>query len=244
MVKLYACDLDGTLLLRGERRLTSSLENKIKAVMTDGAAFAVISGRDYPSLRRIIDFKTDDVYYVCCGGSVCVKGGKTLYSRPVSAESVLLAIKMAKKSGRGLVLCSDKTVYVYGSAEFVSFVKGMYGDDAVEIHCNRGVLTPVYKISFYGEGETLLPTAASGLKLFYNRNGWEEYVSRTAGKAEALTDLMMRLGIFASGVVAAGDDTCDVPMLKKAGKAFALTREAACESGAEYITSPESIFVK
>ena len=242
MIKFIACDLDGTLLPRGEKRLASELENKIKAAMVSGTRFAVVSGRDYSSLRRVLDFMTDDIYYVCCGGSVCVKGGKTLYSKPVTAESVISAIKAAKQSGRGLVLSSDKNVYVYGSPAFVSYVKNMYGGDAVEIKCNRGVVTPVYKISFFGEGDCLLPQNALSLKLFYNRNGWEEYVSRIAGKAEALSDLMMRLSVLAKDVIAAGDDTCDAPMLKKAGRAFALTRECANESGAEYITDPRVIF--
>ena len=243
MIKLIASDLDGTLLPRGEKRLSAELENKIKSAIVSGVRFAVISGRDYPSLSRVLDFKTEDIYYICCGGSVCVKGGKTLYSKPVTAESVILAIKAAKLGGKGLVLCSDKVVYVYGKPDFVAMIKLMYGDDAIEIKCNRGVISPVYKISFYGDpGERTLEPNALGLKLFYNRNGWEEYISRIAGKMEAFSDLRMRLGVLACETVAAGDDLCDVDMLKKAGKAFALTREAANASGAEYITDPCAIF--
>ena len=243
MIKLIACDLDGTLLPRGEKRLSAEVENKIKSVISNGVNFAVISGRDYPSLCRVFDFRSDDIYYVCCGGSVCIKGGKTLYSKPVTAESVIAAIKASKQSGKGLVLCSDKAVYVYGNSDFVSFVKRMYGDDAIEIHCNRGVASPVYKISFYGEtAEKSLEPNALGLKLFYNRNGWEEYVSRIAGKMEAFSDLRMRVSVLASETVAAGDDLCDVGMLKKAGKAYAFTPDAARESGAEYVTDPMRIF--
>ena len=243
MIKLIACDLDGTLLPRGEKRLSAEIENKIKSAVSIGTHFAVISGRDYPSLCRVFDFRSDEIYYVCCGGSVCIKGGKTLYSKPVTVESVIAAIKASKQSGKGLVLCSDKVVYVYGSPNFVSFVKNIYGDDAVEIKCNRGVVSPIYKISFYGdEGESSLEPNALGLKLFYNRNGWEEYVSRIAGKAEAFSDLRMRLSVLASETIAAGDDLCDVGMLSKAGKAFAFTREAAEASGAEYITDPKRIF--
>lgn len=242
MTKLFACDLDGTLLPRGEKRLSSELENKIKAAVSNGVGFAVISGRDYASLRRVLDFSVDSIYYVCCGGSVCVKGGKTLYSKPVGTDAVLAAIKSAKASGKGLVLCAATRVFVYGSPQFVSFVKTLYGGDAVEIKCNRGVDAPIYKISFFGEEGRSLEPNALGLKLFYNRNGWEEYISRIAGKAEALGDLMMRLGVLASEVVAAGDDLCDAAMLRRAGKAFALTREAANASGAELITDPMEIF--
>ena len=243
MIKLIACDLDGTLLPRGEKRLSAKLENKIKSAISVGTAFAVISGRDYPSLLRVFDFRSDEIYYVCCGGSVCIKGGKTLYSRPVSTDAVLAAIKASKQSGKGLVLCSDKVVYVYGSPDFVAFVKNLYGDDAIEIRCNRGVASPIYKISFYGDvGERSLEPNALALKLFYNRNGWEEYVSKTAGKTEAFSDLRMRLSVLASETAAAGDDLCDVGMLQKAGKAYAFTLEAAKASGAEYVTDPMRIF--
>lgn len=243
MVKLIACDLDGTLLPRGEKRLSADLENKIKAAVSRGISFAVVSGRDYPSLKRVLDFRENELYYVCCGGSVCIKDGKTLYSKPVSAESVIAAIKAAKNEGKGLVLCSDNVVYVYGSADFVRYVKGLYGEDAVEIRCNRGVLSPVYKISFFGEtGKNTIEPNALKLKLFYNRNGWEEYISAIAGKTEAFSDLRARLSLFAFETVAAGDDLCDVGMLSRAGKAYAFTAEAASASGAELITDPCEIF--
>ena len=243
MVKLIACDLDGTLLPRGQRRLSAELENKIKSVLANKKNFAIISGRDYSSIRRVVDFKTEDIYYICCGGSVCIKNGKVLYSKPVSSLAVIAAIKASKESKKGLVLSSDKVVYVYGEASFVRSIKNMYGEDAVEIRCNRGVVSPVYKISFYGETEQkLLEGKVSGLKLFYNRNGWEEYVSAISGKMEAFSDLRMRVGVLASETVAAGDDLCDVPMLQKAGKAFALTPEAAIQAKAEYITDPIKIF--
>ena len=244
MIKLYACDLDGTLLPRGQKRLSAAIENKIKAVLADGAFFAVVSGRDYCSLKRVLDFSADGIYYFCCGGSVCVKGGKVLYSKPVSADAVITAIKAAKNKGVGLVLSGADKVYVYGSEEFYGFIRTLYGDDAVKIACNRGVDGNVYKISFFGsDGRTVEPSSL-GLRQFYNRNGWEEYISAISDKGAALSDLMMRLSVLKSEVASAGDDMGDLPMLKRSGRAYAFTAELASALGIGVTHDPTEIFTR
>ena len=242
MIKIYACDLDGTLLPRGRDRLSAEIENKIKAVIADGAVFAAVSGRDYCSLRSVLDFCADDVYYFCCGGSVCLKGGRVIYSKPVSSDAVISAIKAAKSKGIGLVLSGADREYVYGDDDFCARIGRIYGDSAVRIFCNRGVDASVYKISFYcGDGKSIDPSAV-GLRQFYNRNGWEEYISRIADKGDALSSLMMRLGVFKTDVISAGDDLSDAPMLKKAGRAYAFGRELALALGLALSEDPREIF--
>lgn len=243
MVKLIACDVDGTLIEKGQGILNVNVENKIKEAIGNGKTFAVISGRDYCSLSRLFGFCTDKIYFVCCGGGVCIKDGKTLYSKPVTAQNVNAALKTADKYKRPLVLCSDKKVYVYGCDRFFGKIEKMYGTDAVRISGTKDVSSPIYKLSFYGDS-SVSPIMGEifGLKLFYNRNGWEEYINRFTDKADAFSDLMLRLGVLASETVCAGDDACDVRMLSKAGKAYALGDEAAKAERAERIYDPTEIF--
>lgn len=246
MIKLIACDLDGTLLPRGEKRLAAKLEKRIKTFLSNGKHFAVISGRDYLSLRSVLDFSDDKIYYFCCGGSVCIRNGKVFYSRPIGVAGVLAAMKYADMEQRNAVLCSDTSVFVYGSRSFFGDVKKYYSEspDVIHVKSSREVNKPVYKISFAGDGKEIFDAGemnALSLQLFYNRNGWQEYVSRISGKAHALSELRARLGVLISETVAAGDDMCDIDMLKKAGKAYATDIKIAELSGAKYVAIQENI---
>ena len=83
MIKLIASDLDKTLMQRTESRLSPTVENDIKAALNRGVQFAVISGRDYPSLRKVFASVADRIYFVGCCGALCVKDGKLLSTSTV-----------------------------------------------------------------------------------------------------------------------------------------------------------------
>ena len=244
MIKLIASDLDGTLLPKGEKRLSDVVERAIKAALNKGVKFAIITGRSYPSLRVPFTVDSDEIYYYCCGGAVGIKGGKTLYSKPIKSENVILALKTAREQSRAVMLSGDKAAYIYGDE------KGEYDElclehgGAVKISCMTQIDVPIYKISFLGVGDTpVFERAPNGLKLWYRRNGLEEYINQFAGKGAAIGDLMMRLGVLASETVSAGDVVSDdADMLKKVGTRYAFSRSLANETNAKYIENPLEIF--
>ena len=244
MIKLIASDLDGTLLPRGERRISAEVENSIKAALGRGVRVAIITGRSYPSVKVPMPLESDEIYYYCCGGAVGIKGGKTLYSKPVSGENVILALKTARARGVAVMLSGDTEAYIYGDE------KGVYDElcrshgGATKITCMTQVKRPIYKISFLGVGnEPIFERVPNGLKLWYARYGLEEYINRFAGKGQALSDLMMREGVLSGEVVAAGDVVSDdADMLKKAGRGYAFSVDLARETGAALTENPLRIF--
>lgn len=244
MIKLIATDLDGTLLPRGESRISAEVENAIKTALNKGVKVAVITGRSYPSLRVPFPIESEEIYCYCCGGAVGIKGGKTHYSKPVGAENVILALKTAREKGVSVMLSGDTEVYIYGDEN------GCYDElcrrhgGATKITCMTQVKRPIYKISFLGvEGEPIFERVPNGLKLWYARNGLEEYINRFASKGAALSDLMMRTGALASETLAAGDVVSDdADMLKKAGKRIAFSPELARETDAILTDVPLEIF--
>ena len=229
---------------KGEKRLSDEVEKSIKATLNKGVKFAIITGRSYPSLRVPMTLDSDEIYYYCCGGAVGIKGGKTLYSKPVSAENVILALKTARAQGRAVMLSGDTEVYIYGDE------RGEYGElcrehgGATKITCMTEVKRPIYKISFLGVGsEWAFDRTPNGLKLWYKRNGLEEYINRFAGKGAAISDLMMRTGVLASETVSAGDVISDdADMLKKVNTRYAFSPDLAREADAKYTENPLDIF--
>lgn len=242
MIKLIASDLDGTLMKREENALSSKVEGKIKTVLNKGKVFAVISGRDYASLRKVFASVEDKIYFVCCGGSLCIKNGKPLYSRPVSRDNVTSAVRIAQVEGENLVLSGQSCVYVIGSDNFKERITEMYGFDAIPITQINEVREEIYKISFFSKNNDLgFDTTPFGLKVFYHKNGWCEYINRFAGKGEALSDMQCRLGVTKAETAALGDEESDIGMLMKAGKAFAAKPEIAQRAGAQHFEQPEKV---
>lgn len=244
MIKLIASDLDGTLLPRSERRVSAGVENCIKAALGKGVKVAIITGRSYPSVRVPMPFDSDEIYFYCCGGAVGIKGGKTLYSKPVSNENVILALKAARDRGCAVMLSADTEVYIYGDE------RGEYDElcaqhgGATKITCMTQVKRPIYKISFLGvSAAPIYDRAPNGLKLWYKRHGLEEYINRFAGKGQALSDLMMRESVLAGEIIAAGDVVSDdADMLKKAGVRYSTTAALSNEANAVLIDDPLEIF--
>ena len=244
MIKLIASDADGTLTEHGANTLSEGVIKGINAAMASGVKFAVVSGRDHLSLKKLFFGVADGVYYVSCNGALCIKDGKTLYSRPVARENVIWALSYAKKTDTGCVFCSDDEVCVYGDDAFFEKIQKMYGDGAKRVYCNVGVSGNVYKISFYRGSNT---GADMGdipffLRMSYDRNGWTEFVNRFVNKGGAVFDLQSRLGVSAKETAAFGDELSDADMLARAASRYATTDKLAEAADAVKVTSAKQFF--
>ena len=228
MIKLIASDLDGTLIKRKESEITEETKTAIMSVFSSARDFAVISGRDILSLKKIFSFAGNNPYYIGCNGSVCVKDGKVLYSRPVPDGAVIKALTYAKTQGKNVVFCAADTIYVCGMYCFKKYVSSLYGDaDTVSVSTTPDIKKPIYKISFFTpKGEPGPDFSDFGVRLSYDKNGWTEFVNRFANKGGALTALQSRTGALKSNTASLGDSRDDSDMFAYSALAFALGEEA------------------
>jgi len=246
-ITLIASDLDKTLMKRTENRLSNVIEQDIKAALNAGTEFAVISGRDYPSLKKVFASVADRIYFVGCCGALCVKDGKLLSSHPVSFDNIFKAMQVSKNCKRNLVLCGKDNIYVCGDEIFKQKIRSLYGNDALFVTSPSEIKENIYKISFYFENTQNTPAGFDvtpfGLRNFYRRNGWCEYINRFASKGAALQDLQFRLGVTKAETIGAGDEVeNDTDMLLRCGKAFAATPELAKATEATLFSDPHTIF--
>lgn len=243
MIKIIASDIDGTLLKRGEKRLSPALEEAVLKTLSKGVTVALITGRSYPLARAVCPTLSDKLYFYCCGGAVCVYGGKTLYGKPICDTELIRAYATAKRKGCSLMLSAAQTVYFFGSDNEYESVCDSCGG-AVRIAVLSEIKEPVYKISFFTASEdTVYGYVPSTLRLWYKRNGLEEYINAFAGKGQAITELMLRKNALAGEVVSAGNEIGDdTDMLKKAGIRYATEKDTALAADAVYIKKPVDIF--
>ena len=71
-MKIVFCDLDGTVLLPGEKVLSKSAKEGIEKILDNNIIFCVASGRCYSELKRIFDGFDDKVYFIASDGSLIV----------------------------------------------------------------------------------------------------------------------------------------------------------------------------
>ena len=70
MIRLIACDIDGTLLPEGSTELEPAVYTQIRRLSERGIFFCPASGRQYSSLRRLFAPVADQLFYLCENGAV------------------------------------------------------------------------------------------------------------------------------------------------------------------------------
>lgn len=140
-IKLIVCDVDGTLLEKGEDTLPKRTCRAIDALVMKGYAFAAASGRSYRELKNIFGGVCCEIYSICFDGALVMKGGHALYSAPVDAEL------LRKIPSADMVLLKEggeiyKLVFGSGSTRARTYIennrllKRVYGGDVVEYAAN------------------------------------------------------------------------------------------------------------
>lgn len=87
MIKLIACDMDGTLL-DSQKRLPPELPEVIAQLREKGVIFCVASGRQYASLRRDFEAYADDLLFLCENGALVMQRDKRVFIDPVDASFI------------------------------------------------------------------------------------------------------------------------------------------------------------
>ena len=82
MIKLIACDMDGTLLT-SDKRLPPDLFDVLARLRRQGVAFAVASGRQYGSLRRDFEALVPHMIFICENGALIMDKDRQLFLDPI-----------------------------------------------------------------------------------------------------------------------------------------------------------------
>ena len=240
MIKLISCDIDGTLLKKGETRLRKEVADALTRLFDEGRHIALASGRSYYSMRKVAESLpfADDVYYICAHGALCIYRGKVLYQKQMSIENVLKFARAPIYEGDPIVYYSDKFSYVLaGNTEFLAKLERENVDRIVPIENVYEIKEPIYRIGVYGTEKKppALTPLPFDIRVCYNEDNWIEYITRYADKGAALSDLQMRLYLSKLDTAALGDGENDLGMFDKAKYTFAARDgdKALCEKAGE-----------
>ena len=241
-MRLVALDIDGTLL-RSDRTLSPRTRESIGRARAQGVRVVLVTGRRYPSARRIADDLGAGLPLVVHNGAIVVEGGRIVRCRPLARDVAARAIREGRARGmEPIVHCGRRGegwLLVDARARPVGLV-GYYLERARdEVRPVADVLEALAReepiqVMFGGplaEMEGLLGALAEALagaarieRTVYPATGFAlvDVLDPSVGKADALAFLQVRWGITAEETLAIGDNWNDRAMLEAAGRGLLM----------------------
>jgi Cof subfamily protein (haloacid dehalogenase superfamily) len=234
--QLLALDIDGTLL-RGDKTISARTRSAIEAARARGVHVVLITGRRYPSARRVADDLGGAVPLVLHNGALIVEDGDVLRCRPLARACALEAIRIGRRQGADPVVhCGHRgegrLLVAAGptSSTLLAYYLDRNNPDVVTLpDLEAGLGEDPLQVMFGGGMEdmaALLPELRAGLgarvkieRTVYPASGVGllDVLDPSVGKAEALAFLQARWGLSAAETLAIGDNWNDHEMLERAG---------------------------
>ena len=214
-MKLLASDLDGTLLMKGERKLNSKIKESLKKVTESGLNLCIASGRTYGELLRIFEGIEKDVYFMALDGALVVKNGENLYGSPFSKADRDFINGFDEFVLHGKYMAYVKSPYPY----FIRKIKEQYGGHAVEISDISEVKDCTFKLVLYKNFRTL---GDMPFDMVYKDNTLCEFVKSGTNKGSRLKELMKDLALEKQDCCAFGDSDNDTEFLKSVEHSYAV----------------------
>ena len=232
MIRLIACDMDGTLL-DSQKRLPEGLLPVLRALRERGTAFAVASGRSYAALRRDMAEAADDILFICENGALVMRREKRLHIDPMPASTLADAVHAARGlPGVAPVLCRAEKAYAQrGASEAfmrstLPYYPGLQIVDDLLDYCD---CEDVCKIAFYDEGDAqthelpaLQEKLGDRLSVILSGEHWVDVMKRGVHKGGALRALQKKLRIAPEECMAFGDYLNDCELLESVGESYAM----------------------
>lgn len=204
-MKLIFCDVDGTLLSRGETSLSRPICRAIDQVLSAGVKLAIASGRNYIELKHLFAPFHEALYFIASDGALTVYQDELIASHPLSPaltdECVLHGayITYIKSRRAPLLRASYKS----------------YHRHIMQIEDISEIQSAVYKMTDYTH------TPMNALSHVYHDRTMDEYITEGINKGTAAAALQKHLAIVKEDCCAFGDGEGDLPLFGAVAQAIA-----------------------
>lgn len=226
MIRMIACDIDGTLLQNGQEELPPEIHALILRLETRGVAFCAASGRQFSNLYQLFGPSAGRIYYVCENGALVF--GKGDCERPIaktalSQEAVRgIAGAVLERPECEILFSGLNTSYLMlKDRASLADIRPYLGSRIVMIDRAEDIRDEIIQISAYcrpdvGRAyEALSSARMDGVNMVAAGQNWIDF--SCADKGTGLKKLCGGLGISLGEVMAFGDNFNDVSMLDLAG---------------------------
>lgn len=204
MLRLVFCDVDGTLLPRGETALSEEASDLLRRLTDRGITVAIASGRPYAQLKSLFGALTHRLVFICLDGALTFHKNAVMHKRPLHPKAVSALLKDYPKAT------------IHGREEDYSLGGAPVGKPVSSLN---DVGEPVLKLELFTDR---VPPESLYYRLAYREPGIAELVAPCANKGNAAITLMEKLGIAPEQAVAFGDGRNDAELLAAVGHPFRM----------------------
>lgn len=222
MIKLIACDMDGTAL-DDEKKLDTDLPRVVEKLKEKGILFTVVSGRNAELIKDVLNQIDIDIPYVCNNGANIYKNGELIFTDSVPAEYADKAAKLLYDNDIVFRAYTTEDVFCNGISDFfLARMKGFakpFKDYHRDLDLNKYETVKITS-DFVGHEDRIeeiqkIIQAFPGTDFIKAETNAYCVNSITANKGDGLRRVCEYLDIdMAEEVMAFGDNENDLPMLK------------------------------
>jgi len=233
MIKLIACDMDGTLLT-SDKKLPKDLFSVLEQLRERGILFAVASGRQYGSLRRDFEALVPHILFICENGALIMDQDERIFLDPIDTHDLPRIIEVSRTmQGVYPAVCCAGVALMEATApeHFLTSMQTHYKHTKIvpDLMAACEGVTDACKVCFYSDDaaeNTSLPVLhrelGDTLSIIHSDYNWVDVMKPGVNKGAALDALYARLGITKDEAMAFGDYLNDYELLKNVTHSYAM----------------------
>ncbi|MFD1318939.1 Cof-type HAD-IIB family hydrolase [Loigolactobacillus zhaoyuanensis] len=256
MYKLIVCDLDETLLDR-EAHISKENEQAIKAFVAQGGHFVPNTGRSFLSIQDDLQqlglAKQSDQFVIAYNGGAIVEnaGNQVLATNPLDFATIKQIYDIARSERVSGHIYTLEHLYVWQPSASEQQYLDQRGvqyeavtDDSLAFLRDQ----PLMKILLQDDdpakrqalAESIPPQVATPLATTFSSGRYVEFNHVAADKGKATLQLAAKLGITTAEIMALGDNSNDLAMIKAAGLGVSVQNGTAeVKAAADYVTTAD-----
>jgi Cof subfamily protein (haloacid dehalogenase superfamily) len=253
MIKLIACDLDGTLL-DSNHNVTDENRQVIEDLKKKDIPFVIATGRIYPSAAEFSKDLGLTTPIIACNGAVIKDPIKDeiIKDYPVKTEKMLALIDICKKHDIYFHIYTIDTVYAERNERLILMYNTWKEKDPMRSLVKTALVKDikpiiesnvVYKLGIYvdedgAEAAYKEMVQIPGITSCFSLSTLVDIFNEEASKGVAVEVLGHMYGVDKKHIMALGDNENDIPMLESVGLGIAMAdARDSVKSAANEITS-------
>ena len=232
MIKLFVTDIDGTLLVPGQKVSAKNIE-AVQKMTEAGVTVVIATGRMHTAALLVAAQLGLPVPIISYNGALIKSSaGEVIHAQYMDEAIVLKLINFFEGRDWYLQSYSDDILYVSERGDGAKFYEKMLNVTATEVGWNglRGIVKDVPKLLSVSatpeETDEKLAAVRENfggqIEITRSAPRFCEFMSLGVSKASAIKILAQKLGVANDEILTIGDSDNDLPMLTEVGTGVAM----------------------
>ncbi len=259
IIKLVACDMDGTLL-NSSKHISEGNIAAVKKLEKAGVQFVIATGRHDSMIRHYIDELEIDMPVISCNGAIVRNPvSKQRYgARPLTKEQTESIIEISREYGTDFHIYADNTIYGKSATNKILLYQklnaGLPEDRRVKMFVDpdytnfiRNTEEDLFKVLVIPEDLSMMDEikqkieAECGVQVTRSDYNLLDIMQSGITKEEGLKTLCGALGIGIEEAAVIGDEFNDLEMFRGAGTSIAVANAIdLIKEAASFVTEADN----